>query len=540
MNDPSISANTSTGPDISVVIIGRNEGDRLLRCIESVHQADWGPLLHEVIYVDSASTDNSVEMARKLQAHVIQVRPERPSAALGRNAGWRASAAPYMLFLDGDTILEADFPRKAHAAIQSPKTAIVWGHRREIRPYQSVYQEVLDLDWLSPPGETEFCGGDALVLREALVAVNGYDPTLIAGEEPEMCRRMRAKGYRILHLDEPMTRHDLGINTLRQYWRRAERTGHAYAEVSTRFQGTDDPFWQEDARRNLRLVAVEVAMVLGLVGAALALGSLWPALVGLAGFGLLLARTAWRARWKADSLRALMLYALHSHFQQLPIAWGQLTYHRNRRKGAQQGLIEYRQSGQSPSLKATLGRALAHLLSLTHAPWEKAVHLWSFAVLQSRVQGTVPASVVALGLPTVHGTGRIALGEGLYLYPGIHLETQGEGSITLGDRVVINRDTHIVAFDSVTIGAGTLIGEFVSIRDANHQRVEGEALRDSGHSSKAIVIGKEVWIGRGAVVLPGVAIGDGATIGANAVVTRDVPPGAVVVGVPAKPLPRKP
>ena len=84
-----------------------------------------------------------------------------------------------------------------------------------------------------------------------------------------------------------------------------------------------------------------------------------------------------------------------------------------------------------------------------------------------------------------------------------------------------------------------MVGEYASLRDANHTREPGTTLRDSPHIARPIVLGQEVWIGRGAVVLNGVTIGDHATIGANAVVTRDVAAGATVGGVPAKPLQKR-
>ena len=159
---------------------------------------------------------------------------------------------------------------------------------------------------------------------------------------------------------------------------------------------------------------------------------------------------------------------------------------------------------------------------------------WAHARLSAQIAGSLHPSAVILGVPEVHGTGRIYTGVNLFLYRGLYLETQETGEIHLGDGVVISRGAHIVAFSRVEVGAGSMIGEYTSIRDANHRFRDVGPLRSAGHSGSPIRIGSNVWIGRGVAVLAGVVIGDNAVVGANAVVTHDVPEGAVVVGVPAR------
>ena len=334
------------GPTLSVVVIGRNEGERLVRCLESVRGMRGIEGGVEVIYADSASTDGSPARAADLGARVVPVESARPTAAQGRNAGWRLAAGTFVLFLDGDTILDPDFARLALEALDAdPTLAAVWGHRREIHPERSIYNRVLDLDWIFAPGFTDYCGGDVLMRRAALESVDGYDPTLIAGEEPELCRRLRAKGYRILHVDAPMTGHDLAITRLRQYWRRAVRTGHAYAEVSRRFRDSADPLWRQDRVRNLlRGPFWALAPAMAAAGC-VASRSLWPALAFL---GLLLAlaiRSAAKATWKSRDLGTLLFYGLHSHLQHVPIFLGQVQFDWSARRGRRQGLIEYKGEG---------------------------------------------------------------------------------------------------------------------------------------------------------------------------------------------------
>lgn len=193
----------------------------------------------------------------------------------------------------------------------------------------------------------------------------------------------------------------------------------------------------------------------------------------------------------------------------------------------------------SSPLKSMVAGLLRPVARLTDGPAESLRRAWAHARLASRIEGELPASAIVLGTPEIHGTRRIHLGERLFLYPGLYLETQERGRIEIGDDVVISRGTHLVSFSELTIGAGTMIGEYASVRDANHRRGTDRPLREAGHEARAIRIGRQVWIGRGVMVLPGVTIGDGAVVGANAVVSHDVPAGALVAGIPARALARR-
>ncbi len=179
---------------------------------------------------------------------------------------------------------------------------------------------------------------------------------------------------------------------------------------------------------------------------------------------------------------------------------------------------------------------LTAAMRLTRNLRESLHRLVAHACLSGDLSYPLPVSVVVRGKSYVDGSGNILIGENALLYSGLHLETQGNALINIGSGVVIARGVHIVAMSGITIGAGTMIGEYASIRDANHHRELGVAIRDAGHVARQIEIGREVWIGRGVSVLSGVRIGDKATIGANAVVTHNVEAGAIVAGVPAVPI----
>ncbi len=190
------------------------------------------------------------------------------------------------------------------------------------------------------------------------------------------------------------------------------------------------------------------------------------------------------------------------------------------------------------SLKSFSSGLLCFLLRSTQLLRDGFQRLYDHARLSASLNTNLPASTVVLGRIFVYGSRLVELGENVLLYPGVHLETQGTARVKIGDNVVMSSGVHIVAMAGVIIGAGTMIGEYTSIRDSNHRRDPGRTIRESGHVSAPVKIGREVWLGRGVTVLGGVTIGDGATIGANAVVTKDVAPGTTVVGIPAESIKR--
>lgn len=235
---------------VAAVVIGRNEGARLIACLDAL-QGQVG----QIIYVDSGSTDGSVEAAKAAGAQVIALDMTQPfTAARARNAGIAAvnEQADFVQFLDGDCAVRTGWIETALAFMADhPKVAVVCGRRRERFVEASVYNRLIDAEWNTPIGAAKACGGDALIRREALAAVGGYRDDLIAGEEPEMCLRMRKLGWQIWRIDAEMTWHDAAITGLGQWWRRSVRAGHAFAEGAALHGRAPERHWVSETRRAL-------------------------------------------------------------------------------------------------------------------------------------------------------------------------------------------------------------------------------------------------------------------------------------------------
>jgi GT2 family glycosyltransferase len=330
---------TDTGDTLSsgIVMIGRNEGERLLACLHSI-----APLGLPMVYVDSASTDGSQTAARTAGAIVVDLDLARPfTAARARHEGVEAliAHAPevrYVQFVDGDCAIASGWITTAqHFLDSAPDYAVACGRRRERHPEASPYNRMADIEWDTPVGDAAACGGDSLVRLSAYDQVGGFNPTLVAGEEPELCSRLMMAGWRIRRLDAEMTVHDAAMTRLSQYWRRAIRSGFGYAQAWRTTRRRPRPLY---ARELLRAVVWTLLPVLAALVAGLAVH---PALLLLAPlvYAAQVARMA--LRFGPDACLAWQRAALLTLGKFAEI-WGVLRYVRRAASGQTGGTIAYK------------------------------------------------------------------------------------------------------------------------------------------------------------------------------------------------------
>jgi GT2 family glycosyltransferase len=344
---------------VGVVVIGRNEGERLRRCLRSLIAQGAGP----IVYVDSGSSDDSVAFSQSLGVFVVNLDTSIPfTMARGRNAGFQElqrlfPTLRWVQFVDGDCEVRPDWIARARAAFSDrPDVAAVCGRRRERHPEASIYNRLADMEWNAPLGEVEECGGDVLFRTPVFLEVGGFNPRMIAGEEPELCVRVRDRGYKVLRIDAEMTLHDAAITRFRQWWTRAVRGGHSFAEGMA-LHGAGPS--RHNVRRTLSSLVYGLALPAlwcsTLTAAPLLLGSLFfaPLGIGLGPLALVLVgvpaaylRAAWGAyrdrRRRGDPLEHAALYAGFCMLGKLPETVGILTYWNNRLRGRYSGLMEYK------------------------------------------------------------------------------------------------------------------------------------------------------------------------------------------------------
>ncbi|MCX7644515.1 MAG: glycosyltransferase [Rhodobacteraceae bacterium] len=315
-------------PRVAAVLIGRNEGARLVAALASVP-----PWVAPVVYVDSGSADGSVAAAEAAGARVVRLDLSRPfTAARARNEGFAAlgpDLPDYVQFMDGDCSLAPGWIETARAFLEAtPRAAVACGRRRERFPQASVYNRLCDAEWDTPVGRARSCGGDALVRASAFAAVGGFDPSLIAGEEPELCVRLRAAGWEIWRLDAEMTLHDAAMHRFSQWWKRMRRGGHAFAEGAARHGAPPERHFVRELRSALLWgAALPAVALLGAVAV-----SPW----------MLLLLLAWPAQILRLAPRLGLTRAAFLTLGKLPEAIGIAEYWLRRALRRPAGLIEYK------------------------------------------------------------------------------------------------------------------------------------------------------------------------------------------------------
>lgn len=332
----------------SGVVIGRNEGNRLRTCLKSLMRC-----VSAVVYVDSGSIDGSVAMARSLGAEVVALDESVPfTAARARNAGLERlmqlrQDVAFVQLLDGDTELVDGWMERAAATLdENQEVAAVCGRRRERHRDASVYNLLCDLEWDSPIGEGVPFGGDVLMRVAAMKQVGGYNPTVIAGEDRELCVRLQEAGWKVLRIDAEMTLHDAAMEKFSQWWKRSQRTGHCLAQ-GAHLHGKGTHRHRVRASRSVWIWGLLFpATILGLAGPTKA----W-SLLGLLLYALQAIRIYRHCSTRGWTRRESRLYALFCMLGKFPELVGMLQFHYRRILGRPFHVIEYK--GASLSANAT-------------------------------------------------------------------------------------------------------------------------------------------------------------------------------------------
>lgn len=321
--------------ELGVVAIGRNEGDRLKRCISSL------PSDTPIVYVDSGSTDGSPQWVRARGVSVVDLDMRFGfTAARARNLGLveLLKIAPdikYVQFLDGDCELVGSWPRTAITFLESDATiGAAFGRRRERYPHRSIYNWLCDLEWTTPVGESKAFGGDVLLRLSAFQAVGGYRAELVAGEDPEFALRLRAAHWRLFRIDAEMTLHDAAITRFDQWWWRNVRSGYAFALGAELHGALPERHWVWESRRAwiwgviIPIVCAAASALFGPVG-----------LISWLIYPFQIFRQALRTK---GSIRDRLVIAFFQLLSRFPESWGQIKYLFDRTLSRQAHIIEYK------------------------------------------------------------------------------------------------------------------------------------------------------------------------------------------------------
>lgn len=315
-------------PPISVVIIGLNVEKYLQDCIRAVKTSSYPSKLLEVIYVDSGSKDNSVEIAKSFgDVKIIPGLKGKPNAAKARNAGMNLAKNKIIQFVDADSYLHPEWLSSAINYIKNDVVAvsgILW----ERFPDRNWYHRMADLEWNLQKGtdgwttgemKARTFGGNVMVLKKAFTDLGGYDEDLTAGEDPDLSYRVRGNGGVIYRINKKMASHDINLSQFTKFVKRTSRSGYAYVQLARKHGKADPEYFRTIMIRIFGGGLIPPSIIL----TGLLLG--YP-FIGLA-LGLMLAlrlvpKTFYFAKLFGISNYKAFQYVLHLAFAVYPQAYG--------------------------------------------------------------------------------------------------------------------------------------------------------------------------------------------------------------------------
>ena len=327
--------------DLGVVIIGRNEGERLRRCFASIPASVPREAL---VYVDSGSTDGSVALARSLGLLVVELEMSTPfTAGRARNEGFnhliaRHSDLRFVQFIDGDCELCEGWLEVAMAFLDRYlRCGIAAGRTIEKHPEQSIYNLLCDLEWKTALGKVATCGGIFMIRKDLFKEVGGFNPVVTAGEEPELCYRLRKQDWEVHRLDSPMVLHDAAMTRFSQWWKRAVRSGYSYAQGYALHGGYQSGLGLKDSLRIWfwgLLLPVAITMQLVVFGPRfILLFLIYPVQVG---------RVALKTNQRFGRWRHALTYAIFNTLGKWPQLYGQMKFWAGKACRKPSSLIEYK------------------------------------------------------------------------------------------------------------------------------------------------------------------------------------------------------
>jgi glycosyltransferase involved in cell wall biosynthesis len=194
---------------ISVVIIGRNEEQHIERSIRSVIKGTEQIKNREIVYVDSASEDNTIQIAEQFPVKIVQLKPEWPlSPSAGRYIGYLNTSGDFIFFVDGDTVIYKSWLNTGIEFLEKNKNAAgIAGMVHEL--FVDRDDNILGFmknryHQKNHISEVKLFGGISLFRRSVLDLVGPFNPFIVADEERELGLRIRKAGYKLVRISHPM------------------------------------------------------------------------------------------------------------------------------------------------------------------------------------------------------------------------------------------------------------------------------------------------------------------------------------------------